>query len=1213
MWHYFQYSRSILHKYRIVLMLCVGICCYVLELKGQLCFDVVTETQTVYLNDEGQQTIYPIDFVNPTGTIDECDDVNNLIFSFFDGEFEITELSYNCDDIGQIYTIYIIAIDKADNRSEQQPVVIEIKDGIAPNLVVVTARDIYLDNTGNAIIDPNDFVLSVSDNCTDESDILLLFNDDDEDIPNLSYTCTDLNQTKTIHIVAIDQNENRATRSTSITIKDNIPPVITCPTVMYPPGKDYFPTDPDKCTSQQSFSISATDNCTHEDQLNISYEITNNKELVAFGSGDITQIDFPVGTNIVSYTVTDASGNTDNCSFEVQINDDQPPVAECKDVTVTLNDVTGKATITASQIDNGSWDNCGIVKDELNTMMLMISKNTDENKNTFEFDCTNLGNNNIVTLTVYDEAGNSASCPATITVQYDPLLSPQAEFLKTKICNHDHAELELTSPGFKSVTGWIWTVDVPQGITPAEGLDGSIVNSDYTVTQHFHNVTDDVAEIKYTITPKMYENDMCQLIPIERTFQIASDVKFDLAVDTVYGGHNISCYGFSDGVIRVVDESGGWSEDGYNYEWKGVANASNTSTITNRQAGTHGVTVSDKLIGCKSYQETTLTQPKKLDILLPLDKVNPNCYGPTGSFTIHARGGTRSNMYPYEYNCVAEGLMNDYTGPDSVFTAKPSGNYRVTVSDVNKCTVSTNYYLDYYVGNNPLNPGWNKYNVSCYGENDGRMNPNITAASAYTWKYNGVVFKDSVVVEGNPLFRYSNNDFLIEHLAPGVYELSIVNEIGCVFVSEVSERTIITQPDPIIYDFVTEDVSCVPGNDGYIKISNVSGGNPGYAFTCNDIPATSEISGLSPGSYTVVITDASGCKELIDTDIRIPLPLSITTASISDFNGYNIDCYGNNTGEITLLVQNGRGEYVYQWNSPDATIAFPHVKDQANLTSGTYLATVTDRFNCEGDVSVTLTQPERFWAQTIITDITCPGENTGSIQILTEGGVMPYHYRWPNNAVDSPFANQLTAGAYEVRITDRNNCDINLQATVAQPPLFQVNFIIKDAFCPETDDGDIRAIVSGGTSPYTYSWSGVNGATSPNINELRPGIYSLEITDDSNCRYSQTAEVGYTSGMCLRIPNAFSPNDDGANDHWEITVGDPASFVRVQLRDLYPEAIVEVWAANWGMMLYRSQKGYPEPWNGKYHGKYLPVNSYLYIIRLNNHTSPITGNVTIIR
>ena len=1189
MWHCFQFSGNIFRRYRIVLMLYAGICCFLPELNAvvnkmlnfQCGVTIVYEVDTgqcyatvmnISLPETGKMGVtYKLEGATTNPTNGNPEDASGNQFNV-----GITKVTY--EYTGGMCYFWVIVIPSINlpvglvERSNEKGECFYLVDGDEFDPQV---------NTQGSDIQCNWMSHFRYENNVNNTESL-----ENEKLPvgvrNIIWTF-------------YFDNSLVITRDFTVNVVDDEKPVLTCPTVTYPSGQDYFQTDPGKCSFRQNFSIIATDNCTPEVQLYKSYEIINDGESIASGSGIIIDFDFPTGTNTVTYTVTDVVGNTETCSFSVRVNDDRNPVAECKDnIPVYLDIVTGKVTITASQIDNGSSDNCGIVSYELYN---------------YEFDCTDLGDNT-VTLYVYDKVGNSDYCTTTVNVQYSPLLSPHAEFLKTEICNGDYAELELTSPGFESATGWIWTVNVPlsPGISPSDGLDGT-ANSSYTVTRQFFNTTDDVAEVIYTVTPKMYDNDMCTFPPIERSFQIAPEIRFDLVSNTFQGGHNISCYGFSDGIIMVENEIGGWSADGYNYEWEGSANTGNAPTTTNRQAGTHGVTVSDKLVGCMSYKEITLTQPERLSILTPLDKVSPNCYGPTGSFTVHARGGTRSDLYAYEYKCVAEGLMSDYIGPDSVFTALLSGNYRITVTDVNGCNIVTDYYLDYYVGDNPLNPGWNKRDVSCFGKNDGRMNPNISSATEYTWKYNGDVFKHSVVEPGDPMFRYANNDFLIENLAPGNYELTIVNEIGCVL---FSEKQTITEPDPIIFDFVTEDVSCDPGDDGHIKI-DVTGGKPGYAFTCNDVPTTSEITGLSPGAYTVVITDADGCRETIDANIRIPLPLNIITEYTSGFNEYSIDCYGNHTGEIILNVQNGRGDYIYHWSSPDATIVSPHVKNQSNLTSGIYLVTVTDGFNCMGDASVTLTQPERLWAQTNITDIICPGDDTGSIQVMVKGGVWPYRYQWSNGDADSSLAEQLTAGVYEIRITDNNNCSFDLQATIAQPPVFYVNFITRDAFCPETDDGDIRVVVSGGTPPYTYLWSGFNGATSPNLTGLRSGIYSIEIADDLNCRYSQTVELGYTSAMCLRIPNAFSPNDDGANDRWEITVGDPNSFIRTQLSDLYPEAIVEVWAANWGMLLYRSQKGYPEPWDGKYNGKHLPVNSYLYIIRLNNNTRPITGNVTIIR
>jgi hypothetical protein len=106
---------------------------------------------------------------------------------------------------------------------------------------------------------------------------------------------------------------------------------------------------------------------------------------------------FPAGTTTVAYQAVDASGNTSECSFTVTVIDNEVPVAVCKDISVTL--AGGSATISAEDVDGGSTDNCGV--------SLSLSQST--------FSCSDIGVVP-VTLTVSDDAGNSASCAANVTV-----------------------------------------------------------------------------------------------------------------------------------------------------------------------------------------------------------------------------------------------------------------------------------------------------------------------------------------------------------------------------------------------------------------------------------------------------------------------------------------------------------------------------------------------------------------------------------------------------------------------------------------------------------------------------------------------------------------------------------------------------------------------------------------------------------------------------
>ncbi|WP_410005989.1 GEVED domain-containing protein [Aequorivita nionensis] len=110
---------------------------------------------------------------------------------------------------------------------------------------------------------------------------------------------------------------------------------------------------------------------------------------------------FPVGDTMVELSVTDSDGNTVTCNFMVTVVDNEAPVAVCQDITVDLDPVTGMATITGADVDNGSTDNCGIA-----SMTLDISS----------FDCSMTGANTVI-LTVTDNSGNSSTCTSTVTVQ----------------------------------------------------------------------------------------------------------------------------------------------------------------------------------------------------------------------------------------------------------------------------------------------------------------------------------------------------------------------------------------------------------------------------------------------------------------------------------------------------------------------------------------------------------------------------------------------------------------------------------------------------------------------------------------------------------------------------------------------------------------------------------------------------------------------------
>jgi gliding motility-associated-like protein len=152
-------------------------------------------------------------------------------------------------------------------------------------------------------------------------------------------------------------------------------------------------------------------------------------------------------------------------------------------------------------------------------------------------------------------------------------------------------------------------------------------------------------------------------------------------------------------------------------------------------------------------------------------------------------------------------------------------------------------------------------------------------------------------------------------------------------------------------------------------------------------------------------------------------------------------------------------------------------------------------------------------------------------------------------------------------------------------------------------NGEVLVIATGGTSPYSYTlfsdtYDSTN--TTGQFNELIPDGYFTFVTDNNLCS-SDTLEISILqSSTQITIYDAFSPNNDGRNDSWNI--GNIS---------LYPNCTVTVFNT-WGNSVF-SSKGYAEPWDGKYKDKFLPAGTYYYIIDLGDGSTPLSGPVSIVR
>ncbi|MDC8002662.1 HYR domain-containing protein [Aureisphaera galaxeae] len=352
--------------------------------------------------------------------------------------------SFDCSNIGP--NSVVLTVMNASGLTTQCTAVVTVEDTLPPT---VNCQDItvILDASGNASILPSDVDAGSSDNCGIASSSL--------DIS--SFSCADVG-TNTITLSVMDVNGNTASCTAMVTVLDDINPTAVCQNITLPLDANGNATlDPsqidagssDFCgiaslsVSPNTFDCSNlganavtltvtdtsgnTDTCTAivtiEDDTDPEAVCQNiTVQLDASGNAFISAADIDggstdacgiasisasntlfnctnVGSNTILLTVLDTSGNVDNCSAIVTVEDNVPPAVICQDITISL-DTSGSAFITVADIDGGTTDACGLSS-------VTIDTNT--------FDCDDLGPNN-VTLTATDIYGNTASCLAVVTI-----------------------------------------------------------------------------------------------------------------------------------------------------------------------------------------------------------------------------------------------------------------------------------------------------------------------------------------------------------------------------------------------------------------------------------------------------------------------------------------------------------------------------------------------------------------------------------------------------------------------------------------------------------------------------------------------------------------------------------------------------------------------------------------------------------------------------
>ena len=458
------------------------------------------------------------------------------------------------------------------------------------------------------------------------------------------------------------------------------------------------------------------------------------------------------------------------------------------------------------------------------------------------------------------------------------------------------------------------------------------------------------------------------------------------------------------------------------------------------------------------------------------------CHGAAnGSIFVNIEGG----VSPYSY------LWSDGQTTASA-SGLIAGTYDLSVTDANGCTFSVNNIVVSEPA--PLaNTLTTVVNASCFGTCDGSITVNVIGgAGPYTYAWSEI-FINQINGDGTPT---------VTDLCKGLYSVTVTDANGCTIVIDSIE---VTEPTPMFNNnMMVNNITCNGLSNGSIDL-DIFGGQMPYTYAWDNGDTTEMISDLDAGSYSVTVTDASGCTfNVNNVVVTEPAVLENLNTTITD-----ISCNATCDGGIQLQITGGTLPYTYAWNNGANTPGL------SNVCEGTYNVTITDANGCTiTENGLQISEPMTLALNLTGTNISCYSACDGSVDALVTGGTMPYAYSWNTGQITANLAN-LCNDTYSISITDANGCSITDSIVITQPEEFKVSTTSLDVSCFGSCDGNGTAITTGGVMPYTYSWS--NGDSVATITNLCAGTYDITINDANNCIVASSVLISEPAQIQIQL------------------------------------------------------------------------------------------------
>ncbi|TXF90109.1 hypothetical protein FUA23_07665 [Neolewinella aurantiaca] len=543
------------------------------------------------------------------------------------------------------------------------------------------------------------------------------------------------------------------------------------------------------------------------------------------------------------------------------------------------------------------------------------------------------------------------------------------------------------------------------------------------------------------------------------------------------------CGGTDDGLIDIFYE-GDFSPD---LVWDGPGvTGIHSPRIPDLGPGTYSFVLTDSR-GCMRDSSFTLTAPPELffdcgavdETLATLNngKIGYRVTGGVGPFSLSYVATDPAG------NSLPGGAPRPIAIQDTLRDLE-AGTYVITVTDMNGCTNECTAVVS--EPNCSLAPACTVTNPVTAGgtgsvmlDFDGNPNWDVTITGA----------KDTSFVTGANMTTLGN-------LPQGDYTLSVFNSDGCVGSCDFS---VMGPMCALSFTGMVGNPSCNGSTDGTITLS-IENAAPGLMIDWSDdaYDGMTVLSGLGAGSYSVTVTDQTGCAVAPQNfTLTNPAPLTVELSMTE-----SILCHGDSTAAISVSVTGSTGVLSYEWSVdslPDAQLA-------TGLVAGSYHVLVTDENGCTGRDTIEIVQPDLLGLSCSASGETAAGATDGTIMLSNAGGdagaggVVRLSGDLGDHLLtagtDTTFTG-LAPGTYTFTITDANDCTASCSAIVSQGGCeIAVNIMPTQPDCDDAT-GSATANVTDANGTVDYRWS--NGAMTQSVTNLTPGEYAVTVTDALGC------------------------------------------------------------------------------------------------------------------